>query len=480
MFKKLIACEVGPNYQIKDGLIALISLLNVFNWGQKSNGLFVKSFFEEYFELDIKFKNDKISQELFEKNEKMKNSTENITNINKTKIPTKNSLIFTDSGRTTLFLLLKSLKETLKLDSEDEVLIQGFSCIVLPNSIWQAGLVPKLLDVEIPELLNSKLKSKEYQKTQKLEKLGYNFDLEDLKKKVSPKSKVLILQYTFGIVPENLQEILDFCYKNKILVIEDIAHSLGCSFKNKKIGMLGSASFFSFGRDKIISTTIGGGGFINPKNSILNQDQIQKWQENLDLEYKELLEMKPFRVFQSLNYAILTSFLIRPFYHLQFGKAVLMMARKLKLIGEVYTNQEKKGTNIIETASLYPHNFYGLLKNQLLKMEKYNKHRKLIAKIYSQKLGLKYSEDSIYMRFPVTFTEKQKCKENKSKLRKKGWIVGTWYTSIFMPEIDYQKKFNYKKGSLPNIEFLTDSRVLNLPTNIYVRQLDASNISLDY
>lgn len=423
MPKKLVACEVGPNYQFKDGLIAGLSLLNIFNLGQKKAKKQNLEFFRKYFKLNK-----------------------------------KEQVVLTDSGRTSLFLLLTSLKKTLNLTEQNQVMIQAFSCIVLPNSIWQAGLKPVLLDVDLPDFLDAEKKSK----------IGYNINLTNLKKKVNSKTKVLILQYTFGLVPENLQEVLDFCKENKVIVIEDIAHSLGADFQNQKIGSLGQASFFSFGRDKIISTTIGGGGFINSQNSCLDKKTQQKWQENLNLEYQKLREMSFKRVFQSLAYPVLITFLIRPFYHLQIGKAILAISRKLKLIGEVYTDKEKVGTNQLETASKYPTKFNWLLQNQLNKLEKYNQHRKKIAQLYAQELGLKYSKNSVYMRFPISFKDKEKYFEIKQKLRQKGVIVGTWYNSLFLPKLDYKEKFGYQAGDLKNVEFLSQNRTLNLATNIYV------------
>lgn len=422
--KKLVACEVGPNYELKDAFISIFSLLNIFNWFAKDTKKKNIDFLKKYFNL---------------KNEQQ--------------------IYLTDSGRTGLLLLLKSLKKTLGLNKSDEVMIQGFSCIVLPNSIWQAGLKPALIDTKLPNFLDA----------EKSPEIGYNPDLEDIKNRLNKNTKILILQYTFGIVPKDLDQILDFCKKNKIVVIEDIAHSLGADFENKKIGTLADATFFSFGRDKIISTTTGGGMFINPsKNSFLDQKTLDTWNNNLALEYKKLSKMKSSRVLQSLLYPILATFLIRPFYHLIFGKIVLFISRKLKLIGEVYTNKEKEGTTEIETASKYPDRFAFLLSNQLKKIDKYNQHRKKIAKIYATELALEFSKNSVYMRFPISFKDNKKFNLIKQKLRKKGILVGTWYNSLFLPEIDYKSKFDYQEKDLKNVEFLSQNRTLNLATNIYV------------
>ena len=50
----------------------------------------------------------------------------------------------------------------------------------------------------------------------------------------------------------NLQ-VLELAKKYDIPVIEDCAHSLGAEYKGKKVGSIGTASFFSSDHTKIIS-----------------------------------------------------------------------------------------------------------------------------------------------------------------------------------------------------------------------------------
>jgi perosamine synthetase len=464
---KLVACEMGSNYQLKDGLVAAKSFLF---GSSKSDEEFCQTWFKDYLDL----------------NENQK-------------------LFFTDNGRTGLYLLLKSLN----LEPESEVLIQGFSCVVLPNSVWQAGLTPVLCDVD--------------EKT-------YNFDLEKLESKITPKTKVLVIQYTFGIVP-NMQEVVDFCRKHNLYLIEDCAHSLGAKGvvdnKNYKLGQIGYGAFFSFGRDKIVSTTIGGLTIVNSnplpeknKNQhtpaknlteLKSQNNLENWnfqkyQKELESNYSQLPQMGLKRELQALSYAILAVFLVRPFYHFIFGKLVLFFGRKIKIIADIYTEAEETGTSSLETNSKYSPKLFSLLKNQLLKFEKYANHRKQLALFYynnlptsittfdddfklmdSQKEGGYINQEfssnikNIYLRYPVNFSNLEfyfdKYTRIKAGLRKNGIIIGTWYTSLFMqPDMNLENKFGYKKGSLPTSEKLIDRAVLNLPTNINTSLSDAERI----
>jgi len=59
-------------------------------------------------------------------------------------------------------------------------------------------------------------------------------------------------------------EIMNWCKKNKIILIEDSAHALGSNYQNLKCGSLGELSIFSFTPHKII--TMGQGGMILTNN----------------------------------------------------------------------------------------------------------------------------------------------------------------------------------------------------------------------
>lgn len=412
---KLISCEVGPNYRLDDAIKAKLSLLNVFGIGQKSAMKWCASWFRNYLSLS-----------------------------------TQDKLLFTDNGRTSLYLILKSLN----FDPQSEVLIQTFSCAVLPNSVWQAGLTPILCDID---------------------ENNYNFDLKKLQSKINSKTKAIVVQYTYGVVPD-MQKIVDFCQKNKLILIEDCAHSLGAfasiNGQQVKVGSIGQAAFFSFGRDKIVSTTIGGAGLFNSKNLVETSSDFKKLNKDFQNNYDRLPKLKLGRVLQALVYPILTTVFIRPFYHIGLGKLVLLLSRKFKLIGEIYTPKEKLGTNSLETNSKYSLGLAPLLKHQLEKFEKLNLHRRELAQIYAGGLGLYYNENNVYMRFPIDLKDAESHRKIYKKLRSLGILPGTWYKSFFQPNIELAK-FSAKPEDFPVTALLCDNRVLNLPTNINVSKEQA-------
>ena len=59
-------------------------------------------------------------------------------------------------------------------------------------------------------------------------------------------------------MPGKIKEIKKICEKYDLFLIEDCAHALGAKYDNKYCGTFGDISFFSFGRDKVISSVYGG------------------------------------------------------------------------------------------------------------------------------------------------------------------------------------------------------------------------------
>jgi len=424
--KKLVNHDIGPNYRILDALLSLRLL--VFPWiSERKVFQKIHKWFQVYLD------NGDVD----------------------------NNIWLVDSGRTALYLLLK----TMGLSRGDEVLIQGFSCVVVPNAVLQSGLKPIICDVEADT---------------------FNIDLEEIASKITKKTKVLIVQHSFGL-PVDMQRARQICDKYNLILIEDAAHSLGSKSlfnnKEKNIGSIGDASIFSFGRDKVVSSTIGGLAVINNSNN-------KKWLERMEYEFSILSEMKKSRVRQSLFYTFWTTVFVRPFYYFfNAGKFFLLSSQKLGLIESVYTKSEEKGTCVPAQPSKYNKRLGRLLLNQLSSLKNYTAHRHKIANVYIKNLGLEYYKNSNYMRVPLDlkFLMKDFSSDEisivynniKKELRySKGCLIGTWYDAIFLPKTVDLDFLGYKEGDLPVSESLIKNRVLNLPTNYYTDEVDAEMISM--
>ncbi len=91
----------------------------------------------------------------------------------------------------------------------------------------------------------------------------YNMDSEDLEKKITDKSKAIIVVHQFGLAA-NMDSIMRVAKKHNLRIIEDAACAYGAKYKQRPIGSFGDLGCFSFhGRKNV---TCGEGGAIVTNN----------------------------------------------------------------------------------------------------------------------------------------------------------------------------------------------------------------------
>ncbi|MFN6946977.1 MAG: DegT/DnrJ/EryC1/StrS family aminotransferase, partial [Cytophagaceae bacterium] len=111
----------------------------------------------------------------------------------------------------------------MRISQGDEVILPGFTCIVVPNAIIYLGAKPVYVDI------NSET---------------FNIDPQLIEENITEKTKAIIAQHTFGI-PADMDKILHIANKHNLFVIEDSCHALGSKYKGKYVGSFGDAAFFS-------------------------------------------------------------------------------------------------------------------------------------------------------------------------------------------------------------------------------------------
>jgi dTDP-4-amino-4,6-dideoxygalactose transaminase len=345
-----------------------------------------------------------------------------------------------NSGRSSLLAILNSLD----LREGDEVLVQAFTCNAAINPIIWAGLRPIYVDVD---------------------ENTFNMDPEDLKRKIRERSRVVMVQYTFGL-PADLDKILQICQQNNLILIEDCAHSLGGEYGGRRVGTFGRAAFFSFSRDKVISSVYGGMVITNDPELM---QRLRAYQEKIGYP-------SCFWVFQQLLHPILINWLILPTYRV-LGKYFLILFQQLHILSKAVHWKEKRGRR----PSYFPKRLSNALAllalNQFKKLDRFNKHRKEIAEIYREELkntsfNLPPNSEQIYLRFAV---KHPKAHEIIKRAWQKNILIGDWYDKVIAPSDTKLDKMQYILGSCPKAERLA-RETLNLPTHINISQLEARKI----
>ena len=125
----------------------------------------------------------------------------------------------------------------------DEVITTPLTFAATANSLVHLGAEPIFADIDENSL---------------------NIDSEQIRKKISPKTKA-IAPVDFAGFPCEYDEILEIARQNNLLVIEDACHSLGAEYKGRKIGSLADMTILSFHPVKSITTGEGGMVLTNNK-----------------------------------------------------------------------------------------------------------------------------------------------------------------------------------------------------------------------
>ena len=146
------------------------------------------------------------------------------------------------------------------IEPGDEVLATALTCTASNWPILANGLKIKWVDVDPTTL---------------------NMDLDDLARKISPKTKAIILVH-WGGYPNDLDKIKQIqeraarMYGFKPAIIEDGAHSLGSSYKGKPIGTHGNITMYSLQAIKHINS-IDGGLLLLPYNELYKRSKLARW-----------------------------------------------------------------------------------------------------------------------------------------------------------------------------------------------------------
>lgn len=151
----------------------------------------------------------------------------------------------------------------------DEVIIPSYVCSALLNAVLYVGAVPIVADID---------------------GFTFNISVDDLKKKITKRTKTIIVPHMFGL-PADIDEILLL----GIPVIEDCAQSIGSIYKSGYTGGFGVLSMFSFYATKMFSTGEGGMVLSNDDALIRTVRDMRDYDEKEDYSVRYNYKMTDFQ-----------------------------------------------------------------------------------------------------------------------------------------------------------------------------------------
>ena len=336
----------------------------------------------------------------------MGKKTEEIEKYFKNNVVRTNSLMV-NSGSSANLLIFQCLINPLvkKLKTGDEILIPA---ICWSTSLWpiiQSGLKVKFVDIDI----NS-----------------FNIDLKDLEKKITKKTKALMLVHALGNCAD-MNKLANICKKNKIILIEDTCEALGSSYKSKKLGTFGEFSSFSFYYSHHI--TSGEGGMVCTKNKkyleVLKSLRSHGWSR--DLSNKKKISRKYKNI--DKNWIFINSgFNLRP---TDINAAIgLEQLKRLKKI-----------------LSIRKYNFFKI-KEELINNKNYNNQFTILNDQKDSKIA--------WFGIPFILNSKEKKYKNKvmEKLNKKGIMTRPIISGNFAKQPSIKLYKINTKLKLPNADLV--------------------------
>ncbi len=343
------------------------------------------------------------------------------------------NIYFYWKGRVALYALLKAMKVT----KDDEVILPGFTCVVVANAIKYLGAIPIYVDVE---------------------KNTMNPTLESYKKAITPNTKVIITQNTFGLSTQ-VDEIAKMANAKGIFSIEDCTHGFGGTFKSKPNGTYCDAAFYSTQWNKPFSTGIGGFSLVNNQELIVDvekvNDQLQKPSIKEKLVLSALLFSREY-ILNSSNYWRLRSFYrFLSKHNLVIGSSQGSELESTEIPDGFFKGmsdvQLKKGVNSLNDFD-----------NLLLK-------RKENATIYSEFLNKnnKYHVDSelfndhSFLKYPILVRDQNKFDDLARKVKIE---LGDWFCTPLYPVKNNLEKWDLNAESVPSALYLS-KHIENLPTD---------------
>jgi dTDP-4-amino-4,6-dideoxygalactose transaminase len=135
-------------------------------------------------------------------------------------------------GRTGLTLLLEALG--LK---DKEIICPAYTCVVVPHAIVYSSNIPVFVDCESD---------------------GFNMDLDQAEKKITPRTGAIVATSLFGY-PVNLDK-LDKIRSNHphVNIIQDCAHSFAAEWEGRPVQKGGVAALFGLNISKTLTSIFGG------------------------------------------------------------------------------------------------------------------------------------------------------------------------------------------------------------------------------
>lgn len=302
---------------------------------------------------------------------------------------------------------LSACIHALDLNPGDEVILPGYTCVVVPNAFHFADIKTVYSDIELDT---------------------YGLDASLIVDKITPKTKAILLHHLYGIVCRDYEQIIKIAKDHNLYVIEDCCPSTGAEFKNKKVGNLGDAAIYSSEQSKVFTTIQGG-------MAVTNNDRIA---ERLKEYYDQAGYPDANYIDKLLHGIIINYYLYKDPQRWWKGDFIRFMFSNKMIIST--TKEEEQGIKPSYYGKKMPSAIAAIGLNQLKKTDEFNEKRRQTAKIWDnwcdknkyKKPFIIANSTPIYLRYPV-MVEPEKKSDTSWAYKELGITLGLWFVTNTHP-----------------------------------------------
>jgi dTDP-4-amino-4,6-dideoxygalactose transaminase len=302
---------------------------------------------------------------------------------------------------------LSAAIDALGLQPGDEVILPGYTCVVVPNAFHYAGIKTVYSDIELET---------------------YGLDASQIPSKINHNTKAILLHHIYGLVCRDYEKIIDIARKRNVFVIEDCAQSTGAEFRQRKVGNWGDVAVYSSEQSKVF-TTLQGGIAVTNDASLANR--IRHFKERSADPVESQLET------QLVN-------LIAKYYQTKhpqrrwIGDLYTIFLGDRKII--TTTTEEEQGIRPLNYGERMPAPIAALGLNQLQKIDYYNERRRQNSEYWSiwcdqngfDRPVIVPGSVPVFLRYPVLVNPEKK-RDTSWSLKELGVEVGKWFVSNLHP-----------------------------------------------
>lgn len=334
-------------------------------------------------------------------------------------------------GRVALYAILKSLG----VGEGDEVILPGYTCVMNVNPIFYLGARPVYVDIE---------------------PVTYNLNPDLLENKLTPRTKVIVAQHTYGY-PAAMDEIMAVADRHKIAVIEDCCLAQGSRYKGRRVGTIGRAAYFSSQWNKPYTTGLGGVAVTSDDTLAAGIAELCERERILPGTKETMFLAAQLAVYRACVYPRTTALIANVFRWLT-RKGLVVGSSSTAEYAPTMSADFFKGMSGVQMRAG---------RRQLRHLDAGIDHRRKMAQVYADLLSRKGwrlpaipgTMDPVLVRYPVRVADKARALATAA-----GHYVelGSWFECPLHPIETPMRDYGYEDGMCPVAEQAC-REVVNLP-----------------